>query len=333
MNKNWKNLSILLVGCGSIGKRHARVLTSLGVKDIRACDSDKNQLEGLLHESPVVKHCNSFEDGLKEKPDVVFILTPSEMHIPMAMQAIKAGCHVFSEKPLSSTLEGVDELSKLMSESGKKMMIGFCFRYHKGLLKVRQSLNAGRIGRLISIRALMGEHLPSVRPDYKTLFTTKYSGVFDLLHEIDLAIWFAAQPVQRVYSLYGTYSDIGIEAPDIVEILIGFKDRCTASIHLDFFQRPRRRIMEFIGTNGVIIVEYASWDEYILSIYDIEKGLWDRVTEKTNRDDMFRDEDYEFLQAVAEEKPVACDIEEACKSLKVVVDAKRNTLNNHEKKF
>lgn len=322
MNKAWENLSILLVGCGSIGKRHARVLTSLGVKDIRACDSNKKQVASLLHETPTVKYCDSFEDGVGEKPDVVFILTPPQMHVPMAMRAIKAGCHVFLEKPLSDTREGVEELDRLVSKSGRKMMVGFCFRYHKGLQAAKRILNMGKIGRLVSIRALMGEYLPSARPDYKTLHIAKHSGTFDLVHEIDLAIWFAGQPVRDVYSLYGTYSDIGIKAPDIVEILIGFKERCMAEVHLDFFQRPRRRVMELIGTRGGIMVEYASWDEYTLSIYDIKESAWNRVVEKTERDDMFRDEDREFLQAVAEGKPVVCDIKEACKSLNVVAAAR-----------
>jgi predicted dehydrogenase len=70
------------------------------------------------------------------------------------------------------------------------------------------------------------------------------------MHDIDLAIWYAGQPVRQVYSLNGTYSDIGIEAPDVVEILMGFKDRCLASVHLDFFQRPRRRQIELIGTDS-----------------------------------------------------------------------------------
>src|SRR5205085_7137903 len=135
-------------------------------------------------------------------------------------------------------------------------MVGLCFRYHKGLREVKQLLCDGAIGRLVSIRALMGEHLPDVRPDYRTLFSAQYSGAFDLMHDIDLALWFANQPVREVKAIYGSYSDMGIQAPDLVEILIDFEDRCLASVHLDFFQRPRRRQIELIGVAGVIAVEF-----------------------------------------------------------------------------
>jgi predicted dehydrogenase len=321
MNKDWKELSILLVGCGSIGKRHARVLTSLGLTDIRACDSNVEQLASLIREVPGIKPVNSFEEGLAEEPDCVFILTPPKLHIPMAIKAINAKCHVFSEKPISDSMEGINELKELVSQSDKKMMVGLCFRYHNGLRKAKKFLDDGRIGRLISIRALMGEHLPAVRPDYKNLFSSIYSGAFDLMHDIDLAVWFANQSVKNVNALFGTYSDIGIKAPDLVEILIGFQDRCLATVHLDFFQQPRRRQIELIGTDGVMIVEFASWDEYTLSVYEAGKTDWDIIKEKTTRDDMFREEDLEFLQTVANDKPVKCCISEACKSLEVVIAA------------
>ena len=92
-------MSVLLVGCGSIGKRHARVLTSLGLTDIRACDSNAEQLAALIREVPGVKPAKSFEDGLADKPDTVFILTPPKLHVPMAIKAIKAGAMFLLKSP------------------------------------------------------------------------------------------------------------------------------------------------------------------------------------------------------------------------------------------
>ena len=321
MQKDWKKQSVLLAGCGSIGKRHARVLSSLGINDIWAFDIDKNQLSALISEVPTVKSVDSFEAGLAGAPDAVFVLTPPKLHIEMAIKAIDAGCHVFSEKPISDSMDGIEELKKTVLRSGKKMMVGLCFRYHDGLLAAKKILAEGSIGRLVSIRALMGEHLPLVRPDYKTLFTSMYSGAFDLMHEIDLAVWFSGQRAKSVKAMYGTYSDIGIQAPDLVEILIEFQDRCLASVHLDFFQQPRRRQIELIGTAGTIVVEFASWDEYTLSIYRAKKADWEITKAKTTRDDMFKKEDMEFLRIIAENRTVACDIGEACKSLEIVLAA------------
>lgn len=328
MVETWQKLSVLIVGCGSIGKRHARVLTRLGITDLRACDPVRDQREAMRAQTPAVTLYDSFDAALRDTPHTVWICTPPEMHVPMAMQALRIDADVFCEKPLSDTLDGIEELDALANARGKRVMVGLCFRYHDGLRRAKNYLDAGRIGRLVSVRALMGEHLPDVRPDYRNLFSAQHGGAFDLMHDIDLALWFAGQPVRAVHAIGGTYSDIGITAPDIVEILMDFQDRCVASVHLDFFQRPRRRQIELIGTAGVIIVEFARWEHCTVSTFHAARGEWHIEEIATARDDMFVAENREFLQAVAEDKPIACTIAEARKSLEVVVtaqNAKRKT--------
>ena len=322
MKKKWQDLSVLIVGCGSIGIRHIEVLYSLEVKNISIFDNDNEKINILLKKFPKLKAYKSFEEGLIEKPDTVFILTPTKMHIAMIIKALKAGCHVFTEKPLSDSMDRSDELLRVMDQTRKKVMVGHCFRYHKGLLKVKKLIGAEHIGRLVSIRALMGEHLPLIRPDYKNMYLAKYSGAFELMHDIDLAIWYADKPIKKVKALYGTYSDIGVTSPDTVEILIDFENKCMANIHLDFFQIPRRRHIELMGTNGVIIVEFGSWDEYTVSVYRKEIGKWEITKGVTKRNDMFMDEDKEFLVAVAEDKPMLCDVPEALKVVQVIESSK-----------
>lgn len=81
-----------------------------------------------------MKVTDRYEDALAtEKFDAVFILTPTAMHLDMATEALNAGCHVFIEKPLASTKKGVAELKALAAEKDRKVMVGFCFRYHEVL--------------------------------------------------------------------------------------------------------------------------------------------------------------------------------------------------------
>ena len=324
MVRDWRDLSVLIAGCGSVGKRHARLLREMGVKDVRACDPLASQRESLLAQTPVRMY-ESFETGLREKPDVLLVGTPPKLHIPMAVEAMRAGCHVLCEKPLADTLEGIGELTRTIAETGNQFMVALCFRYHQGHLKAKRIVDSGRIGRLVSIRMLMGEHLPDVRPDYRDLFTAKYSGAFDLMHEIDLAVWYAGQPVRGVACFSGTYSDIGIEAPDLVEMAIDFEDRRMAAIHLDFFQRPRRRLTELMCTNGVVTVEFARWDRCTVACFDAAKGAWEQDEFATDRDDMFRAEDREFLEAVAGGRPARCGVAEARKSVEIVEQAERQS--------
>lgn len=316
------NASVLVAGCGSIGRRHARVLRSLGVRDIRVCDPSTEQRAALKAEGPIAAEFASYEDALATRPQSVFICTPPKMHIPMSLRAFESGAHVFSEKPLSDGLAGVEELDAAIRRTRKKFMVGFCFRYHEGLTRAKELLDAGRIGRLVSVRCRMGEHLPTVRPDYKTLFTSQYSGAFDLTHEIDLACWYAApRPISAVKCLCGSFSDIGIKAPDVVEILIQFGTDCLASVHLDFFSRPRNRVTELLGTEGTLAVEFPTWEECEIRLHNAAEGKWTAERLTTERDFMFRAEDAEFLEAVALDRPIRLDLAEACKSMRIVVEA------------
>ena len=313
------NMSVLIAGCGSIGRRHARVLRDLGVEGLWACDPDNGQREALVEETTVAREFTSFEDALDARPQTVFICTPPKLHIPMSAQALQAGAHVFCEKPLADGLDGIGDLAAVVESAQKRFMVGFCFRYHEGLTKAKAYLDQGRIGRLVSIRCRMGEHLPTVRPDYRDLFTAQYSGAFDLTHEIDLACWFAGQlPITEVKALYGRLSDVDMKAPDVVEIIARFGDSCLAGIHLDFFSRPRCRVTELLGTDGTIAVEFAEWDRCTVSVYDASKDEWQVEEISTERDHMFRAEDAEFLDAVVNGSPVSLGLDEARRSLEIV---------------
>ena len=323
MAKDWKQLSVLIVGCGSIGRRHAGALLDIGVTDLRACDSIPQARQRMSEKVPSAQLFESFQAGLTTRPDAVFICTPTEMHVPMARKAIRSGSHVLIEKPISDTTENINELSTLAKGENKKVMIGLCFRYHEGVLRVHSALRAGRVGRLVCVRALMGEHLPDVRPDYQNLQCARKGGVFDLMHDLDLAIWLADSPVKQVHAICGNFSNINIKAPDMAEFLLEFEAPCTAMVHLDFFQRPRRRQLELLGTQGVIVLDFAQWDQCTLCLYDPEEEQWRQETIPTERDRMFRAEDQEFLEAIANGWPIRCTIEEGLKSLQVIEQANR----------
>jgi predicted dehydrogenase len=236
----------------------------------------------------------------------------------MAIQALESGAHVLSEKPLSDSLDNLEVLETAIGRSGKVFAVAFCFRHHEGLTLARKLLREGAIGRLVSLRLRMGEHLPEVRPDYKNLFTLKKGGAFDLTHEIDLACWFADRPFTDVHSFHGACSELGFTAPDLVELIIRFGERCIASVHLDLFSLPRTRVTELLGTRGSIAVEFASWDRCTVSVYEQSRGHWKCEEIATERDEMFRREDREFLQAVVSGTPVSCPLSEALKSQKII---------------
>jgi predicted dehydrogenase len=91
--------------------------------------------------------------------------------------------------------------------------------------------------------------------------------------------------------------------------------------------------MELIGTEGVVTVEFAKWDRCTVSVYEAAGGSWQVEDLTTDRDDMFRAEDREFLEAVANDRPIRCTIAEGRKSLEAVFAAQqRQTRSQNEGK-
>lgn len=321
VTKKYQELNLLLVGCGSIGKRHAQVLTELGMTKMTACDPSETQRNAMKELFPQIEVTDDYDAALATgKFDAVFIFTPTAMHLDMLKRALDANCHVFVEKPLANTCEGVAELRELAQKKGLLVMVGFCLRYHEVLLRAKELLDSGIIGRLINIRAFVGEPFYEIQPNYKNMYYAKYSGAFELVHDIDLALWFGGQPVRDVYGVYGAFSDMEMapEAPDSVELLIGFEDRLAANVHLDFYLHPRRRQIELMGVKGTIIVEFSTWDHATLSCYTTDTREWSSTTYETQRNDMFRDEDEDFLLSVVGERELTLTIDEALRSLDVV---------------
>ena len=324
MIRGWKDTRVLIAGCGSIGRRHARVLRSLGVRPLVICDPSEDQRRLLANDADVEEQFADYRAALSARPEAVFVCTPTNLHIPMALAAVQAGAHVLIEKPLSSSLEGIDELRQALEDHKRSLMVAFCFRFHEGLRRAKTHLEQGRIGRLLSARFRMSEDISEVRPDFRNLFSLREGGVYDLTHELDLACWYFGGTPIAVRAMHGTVSDLGFSAPDIALIDLRFSGTGLAQIYLDFFSRPRTRVAELMGTEGTIRVEFASWDACTVSLYTRAAGEWQEERLSTERDSMFREEDGEFLRAAQGECEISIPLEEGLKSLHILSEAQQH---------
>lgn len=310
-----KDVKILVAGCGSIGERHAECLHELGIRRFLFFDTDGERSRALAekyHGTAV----ESYEKGLETDCDAVYILTPTRLHVPQAVMAVKRNKHVFLEKPLSTSLDGVEELERLAKERGVTVMVGFCFRFHDGVQELYRQYKAGAIGKLVSIRAVMGEHFPDVRPDYLSTYYVKYAGAFELIHDLDLALYFAGEEPLEYNGYFGSYSGLGFESPDCVELILRFSDKL-ANVHLDFFQSPRTRVFTLLGTEGQISLDFASWDECTVRLYTRKENRWIKKRMATRRNDMFIAESKSFAEAIMGRGENKIPIREAKKSLEI----------------
>lgn len=167
-------MKILVVGCGSIGNRHTMNLHALGVEEILVTDPDpvKRAKVAADHGALAV---STVDDALHQKPDAVVICTPPNLHVELAKQAVRNGCHCLVEKPISDRIEGLEELFAEAEVRHRILLVGYNLRYEPGLIEVQELLAQDAIGRVIYVRAEIGSYLANWRPgqDYRFSYTAK----------------------------------------------------------------------------------------------------------------------------------------------------------------
>jgi len=244
---------VLIIGCGSIGRRHAanaaRLATVAVVDELPERSSETARSMGL-------QTYNSVDEGLASRPDVVIVAAPHQTHVPLASKALAVGADVLIEKPLSTSLDGVPALLSQADQHGRKIHVVCNMRFHRGVAALRRSLP--RIGRTLFARAQFGQYLPDWRPnvDYRTSYSARADMgggiVLDAIHEIDYLVWFFG-PVDRVTAETGRLSDLAIDVEDYAMLALTHRNGVRSEIHLDCLQRSKRRGCEIVGTDGTLV--------------------------------------------------------------------------------
>jgi len=309
-------MKILIAGLGGIGQRHLRNLRTLlgdGV-EIFAVDprgnipviTDDLQVEAgaSLEKKYGLKIFPQLEPALALKPDAAFICTPTSLHISTALLAARAGSHLFIEKPLSHSLEQVDELFHQVDQGGLTAVVGYQMRFHPCLKRLHALIQEKKVQRILSVRAEIGEYLPGWHryEDYRQMYASRQDlgggVILSQIHELDYLYWLFGLP-KSVYALGGHLSRLEIDVEDTAEILMKFNlddQSVPVSLHVDYLQRPGCRSCDVIGDGGKVLVNLSALS---VEVFDSE-GKQVETSHYTDfqRNQMFLDELNGFLARV-----------------------------------
>jgi len=301
-------MRVLVVGCGSIGKRHIRNLLALNFA-IEACDVDDRKRSEVKKDFNIKVH-NSVEQALdRSLYDAAFICTPPSYHVNQALSFVRKGLHCFIEKPLSHNLDGIDDLIAAVETGQRTVMIGYTLRFSPYLGRIKDFIDSGALGRLLCMRASVGYYLPYWRPheDYRKGYgANKSLGggiILDASHEIDYARFLIGE-VSEVFAVCRKLSSLDIDTEDYAEIIMRSDSGAYAQIHLDYLQSNYRRSCEVIGEKGMVV-----WDinERTLRHYSLEDRSYHTYYEglNANVNDQYLNETRHFFACVeGKEKPL-----------------------------
>lgn len=322
-------MKYLFCGLGSIGERHLTNLLSLGETDVIAFRRNNLPLRTVKKK---IETFSDLKEALKQKPDVAFITNPSAFHIPLAIKLANAGCHLFIEKPLSDNLEDVSKLERIVKKKKLIVKVGFMMRYHPAMIQIKKWLEKNEIGYPVFARISWGEYLPAWHPweNYRKSYSAKKEmgggPINTLCHDVDLVTWLFEQP-KSVFAFIGRKSSLEISTEHSAEMLLKYKNKFIAEVHVDFLQLPPKRTWEIVGDKGRIEFDYY---KNSLVAYKLNK---EKVTyrkkfidySKTfDRNNMFIDELKEFVKAVKSQKQSSINLHDGINNLKILSAAHKS---------
>lgn len=321
-------MKVLVIGYGSIGKRHINNLTTFFNVDVLVCT--KRKYDRFLREKGC-KVFKSIDESLEEKPDIAIISNTTNLHTETALKLAKSGIDLFIEKPLSNSLIGVVNLINISKRKKLITMVGCNMRFHPAIKKIREIISRKKIGRIISARVENGSYIPNWHPleDYRKGYAARKDlgggVVLTDIHEIDYLHWFFGN-VYEVMSITGKFSDLDLSVDDLSAALLRFKNNIIAELHLDYFQHSTFRSCKVIGTKGTI---YWDSDSNIVKIYNTKKQKWVEVLKlkNYNTNEMYVNEMSYFLKCVKRRKPTFNDICEGTKTLKIAMAIRKASQN------
>lgn len=296
----------LIAGLGAVGQRHARNLRALR-PDVELIAWRARRRPGVISDALTLDAradverdlgIESFDDldaALATRPDVAFVCNPTSMHAQTARRAALAGCHLFIEKPVSHTLDGLAALRRIVEERGLVAAVGCQWRFHPCVENLRSLLWAAELGKVRRAEVDFSEYLPDWHPyeDYRESYAARVElgggVVLTQIHDYDLATWLFGA-AKSVMATGGNSGALEIDVEDHVQAQVD----CAAAkvtVRQTFAEPARRRRIRVEAEAGGVTCDLVA-----NSVVRDDGGGMELMD--YDRNDMFRAVLEDFLQCV-----------------------------------
>jgi predicted dehydrogenase len=311
-------MKILIIGIGSIGKRHLDNLVQIGMRDVIICDRDKSRIEEVLQTHPGLQAFQDYTEGFGENPDAVFICTPPHIHTEIMAHAAENNCHVFCEKPLAMDLRKLDTIAKEAEQKGLTIMVGYIYRFCRPIKKIKEILDANLIGKVYTARTIVSLYLPDWHPweDYRDFFLSHQAlgggALLEESHAIDYMKWFMGD-VNAVFCFNRKLSDLDMDCEDVSVLNLEFKNNAVGSIQIDLLGRVLRKEAELIGEKGTVL-----WDgeRGLVRLFTVDEGAWQEF-ELAFTPDAYIEQIEHFFECITKKQEPLISLRDGMETLRI----------------
>ena len=295
-------MRVVLVGLGSIGRRHLVNIRALEPNAEIVVARHAKNVDGVPDGADRLVY--SLDEAVAFEPDVAFICGPTAMHADAGVALAGAGAHLFIEKPLAGDVFGARAILESCASAKRHLIVGYNLRFLPSLSALRDGVVSGAIGRVMHLRAEVGQYLPEWRPGIDYRLTNSARAEFgggvelELSHEIDYVRWLLGE-IKTVQAVLTRASDLEIEVDDTAEMILQCESGAIASVHLDMAQRSTTRTCKVAGTEGTL-----TWDGVAGEVrrYLPSEGWTTLHSSIADRNAMYLEEVRHVLACVREEE-------------------------------
>ena len=309
----------LIVGVGSIGERHLRCFQNTGRCKLSFCEVNAELREEVADRYQVEGAYSDVNHALKEAEfDVAVIAAPASLHIPLSLELARHDAHLLIEKPLSTSLDGIDQLRQVTAERQLATVVGYTHRAHPLNLAAKQWLDAGKFGRPLQAVFHSGQHFPFYRPAYREIYYADRrmggGAVQDAItHVINLGEWLLG-PIDRLVTDAAHQSLPGVQVEDTVHTLARHGP-ILASYALNQYQAPNSFAYTVVCEGGTLRVDYVRSEIAVMVQID---GEWEKHSiARPERDDLFIAQANRFLDVCEGRAEPFCSLAEGLQTLRV----------------
>ena len=245
-------MKFLVIGYGSIGKRHAANVASIGHQAVLLRHARGNENKDGFREY------YSLDDVLENEKDIdgAIVCSPTTKHLDDVRQLVSNNMPFLLEKPTTHDLRSTGEMKGIIESNTFTLYdIGFNLRYHPVIGFIKDFLP--NVGKVYATKIYVGYYLPYWRKgiDYRESTSAKKElggGVHvELAHDIDYALWLMGCP-EKVVGYVNRVSDLDISTDDICSALLKYSDGSVAEVHLDYLSHKYLRGGQIIAENGTL---------------------------------------------------------------------------------
>jgi predicted dehydrogenase len=266
---------------------------------------------------------SDLDDALSAGPGIVVVANPTSLHVPTALAAVRSGCNVLIEKPLSDDLDGCDELADEARARGVVVSVACNLRFHPCLRLVRDWVASGEpLGAPLTARAHFGTYLPDWHPweDYLASYAARRElgggAALTHVHEIDYVLWLFG-PAERVCGQSLGKRPLGTDVDEASSLVVRHAGGTLSTITVSLAERPPSRRLDLAFTQGTASI-------------DLLAGRWEwrhadgRVSEGSapnsfDIDHTYRDQAAAFLAAVRTGEPPEVTLDEGKAALEAAL--------------